>query len=107
IKPDNVMLGAFGETLLLDWGLAKVIGDADAPRAMSGPRQGPSNTSSHTAAGTVMGTPTYMAPEMADGQAGRVDHRTDIYLLGATLYEIATGKPPRQGNSRQELLDLA
>ena len=107
IKPDNVMLGDFGETLLLDWGLAKAIGQPDTARAPSGPRTGASGSSSNTAAGTVMGTPTYMAPEMADGRAGEVDRRTDVYLLGATLYEIVTGKPPRQGNSRQELLELA
>jgi tetratricopeptide (TPR) repeat protein len=109
LKPDNVMLGPFGETLLLDWGLAKLVGEADADgNGLSGRASGtPWGASSHTGDGTVMGTPTYMAPEMAEGRAADVDQRTDVYLLGATLYEIVTGRAPRSGNSRDELIELA
>jgi tetratricopeptide (TPR) repeat protein len=107
LKPDNVMLGPFGEALVLDWGLAKV-------RNQPEPRDGPppvhptySSGSTATEAGTVMGSPSYMPPEVADGRAADADEKTDVYLLGATLYHILTGVPPRQGSSHQEIVELA
>ncbi len=125
IKPDNIMLGNYGEALLLDWGLAKTLaGDKKAeflnhteskivPRL---PASKPTITtivqvkivgSSATQAGTIMGSPVYMSPEIASGNSEEADERTDIYLLGATLYEILTGQPPRTGSSRLELIELA
>ncbi len=108
IKPDNVMVGAYGETLVLDWGLAKVVGkpeDETNPYAhvhLSG-----SVESMETMAGSVKGTPTYFAPEVAAGRIEEVDQLSDVYLLGGTLYHILTGKPPRHAGKIKELLELA
>ncbi|MFW5752729.1 MAG: serine/threonine-protein kinase [Planctomycetota bacterium] len=77
LKPANVMLGDFGEVQVMDWGLSARIQD--------GPRDHPDS---------LVGTPSYMAPEMARGAIDDVDERTDIYLLGGILYEILTGHPP-------------
>jgi eukaryotic-like serine/threonine-protein kinase len=84
IKPQNVMIGDFGEVYLLDWGVAKL---ADDP-----------------ASNTIVGTPCYMAPEMADGHA---DERTDVFLLGATLHEVLTGEPRHLGESALDVLYAA
>jgi serine/threonine protein kinase len=65
---------------------------------------GAPNCSTKTQAGFVMGSPWYMAPEVAEGRAADADERTDVYLLGATLYHILTGSVPRQGRSVQEII---
>lgn len=83
LKPQNIMLGPFGEVLLMDWGIAKVLreSEGDAP------------------AGTVVGTRGYMAPEQAAGDAARVDERTDVYGLGAVLRFLLEGRaPPAEGD---------
>lgn len=94
LKPENVVLGGFGEAILLDWGLAKVAGErepgADSVELVD-------SDSRRTAMGTVLGTPAYMAPESAAGDSERVTTRTDIYGLGAILFEILTGQPPHAG----------
>jgi serine/threonine protein kinase len=78
LKPDNVMIGRFGEVVLLDWGVALRMADvATEPHG-------------------IVGTPAYLAPEMARGEPALVDARTDVYLLGATLYEIVTGRMPHE-----------
>ncbi len=79
LKPANIMLGPFGEVLVMDWGLAMPTEDNPSRESFPEARAG--------------GTPHYMAPEMADGTE-RVDRRSDVYLLGAILFEIVTGKPP-------------
>jgi tetratricopeptide (TPR) repeat protein/tRNA A-37 threonylcarbamoyl transferase component Bud32 len=107
LKPDNVMLGEYGETLVLDWGLAKVRSQPESPGSRSSVQLTYSSGSTETQAGMVMGSPAYMAPEVADGRAADADERTDVYLLGATLYHILTGQVPRRGSSRAELVDLA
>ncbi len=94
IKPDNVMLGEFGETVVLDWGLAKVKGKKDIHRgelsrdmqALQDGRDG------ITLDGAVVGTPYYMSPEQAQGHLDRLDERSDVWALGAVLYEILTGR---------------
>ncbi len=92
IKPENVMLGKFGEVLLADWGLA--INVQDAPWESS---------ASHS----IGGTPAYMAPELATASAGPITMRTDVYLLGAILFQILTGKPPHEGDTLLQSIHAA
>jgi tetratricopeptide (TPR) repeat protein/tRNA A-37 threonylcarbamoyl transferase component Bud32 len=106
LKPENVILGPYGETVVLDWGLAKVIGRPDPLGGTSSVRVS-SGSQSETVDGSVIGTPAYMPPELASGHTTEADQRSDVYLLGATLYEILTGKPPREGSNQQEMIDLA
>jgi len=80
LKPENVMLGDYGEVLLMDWGLAVSMGVASRGIGMGG-------------------TPAYMAPEMAAGPIERIGFASDVYLLGAILYEIITGQPPHLGKN--------
>ncbi len=110
IKPDNIMLGKYNEVMLLDWGLAKALGHSEADHNVQPERildRPVSGNSSATRAGAIMGSPVYMAPEVAAGKSGAVDERTDVYLLGATLYEVLTGKPPRTGTSVLEMVEQA
>ncbi|MDX2091829.1 MAG: protein kinase [Kofleriaceae bacterium] len=97
LKPHNIVVGEFGETMLLDWGLAKTTDDApDEPVAANTTRdQRDGDTQQATTAhGQIVGTPGFMAPEQAQGRA--VDLASDIYGLGATLYFVVTGqRPPR------------
>jgi len=104
LKSANVVLGDFGEVVLLDWGFAKELGQPDEePNAATDGASEPA----HTLAGQVVGTPAYMAPEQAAGQRERIDRRSDVYGLGAILYEILTGRPPFVGNDTRELLRQA
>jgi tetratricopeptide (TPR) repeat protein len=107
LKPDNVMLGPFGEALVLDWGMAKVCSQPEAAPGASPVQVTYSSGSVETQDGLVMGSPAYMPPEVAAGRAADADGRTDVYLLGATLFHILTGQPPRQGRSREEIVELA
>jgi RNA polymerase sigma factor (TIGR02999 family) len=110
LKPANVMVGAFGEVQVMDWGLAKVLpegGIEDERKAQRAAvsvirtqRSGGSDTpeaGSRTQAGTALGTPAYMAPEQARGEVDLVDQRADVFGLGAILCEILTGQPPFTG----------
>jgi eukaryotic-like serine/threonine-protein kinase len=97
IKPENVMIGPFGEVYLLDWGVAaRLTKDAahlDVPLA---------SDIDH-----IVGTPQYMAPEMACAEGSSLNVRTDVYLLGACLHEVLTGEPPHEGASVREVLESA
>jgi serine/threonine-protein kinase len=88
LKPGNVMLGAFGEVHLLDWGLAKVTGQAEPRPGAARPILASASGDHATLDGAVLGTPGYMAPEQAMGELDALDERTDVYALGAILYEI-------------------
>ena len=92
LKPGNIMIGDFGEVMVVDWGLAKVLGDAEVPLPVSVSRT--DDASMHTRAGAVMGTPTYMSPEQRRGQSASATTRSDVYGLGAILHRILTGKRP-------------
>ncbi len=87
LKPQNIMVGQFGEVLVMDWGLAKLL-DADIPAQQGAPQQTPrsgEDTSKDTAHGMVLGTPGYMAPEQERGEVETVGPRADVYSLGAVL----------------------
>lgn len=96
LKPANVMLGKYGETLVVDWGLAKTVGKLDENDAPSEVALSPSSGSGHspTVRGSVLGTPHYMSPEQADGKLEQIGPASDVYGLGATLYCLLTGRPP-------------
>jgi serine/threonine-protein kinase len=107
IKPHNIMLGKYGETLVVDWGLAKVIGRPDTATLdfEEGTLQPfSSSDTASTQTGDIIGTPTYMSPEQAGGQLDQLGPASDIYSLGATLYELLTGVAPVQGNFAGEML---
>jgi len=89
LKPDNIVLGEFGEVYVLDWGVAKVIGEADIEPDTIGSGPGEPTIDRTTIPGTPIGTPGYMAPEQAHGFLD-VDGRADVYSLGCVLFEILT-----------------
>jgi tetratricopeptide (TPR) repeat protein len=102
LKPANVLVGAFGETVVVDWGLAKDL--RATPHDLASGRVVPGDAAD-TVAGSVLGTPQYMAPEQARGEA--VDARADVYALGAMLYVLLAGAPPRAGTTVDEVLAAA
>lgn len=98
IKPANVMIGAFGEVCLLDWGIAtELLEESKAMNVLSPEAQ-------QTKGQALVGTLAYIAPEMLLGDIKYIDERTDVYLLGATLYEILIGRPPHRGQNMQDIL---
>jgi PAS domain S-box-containing protein len=103
LKGENAILGDFGEVIVLDWGLAKVLGKAEEEGGTGGTPWLDADAG-HTLQGDVVGTPAYMAPEQAEGRLDLIDSRTDIYGLGANLYEILTGQAPFTGPNTIDVL---
>ncbi len=106
LKPGNVMLGKFGETLVVDWGLAKVKGKADPEKQIS-ENAADSNSgedAGFTIDGRPYGTPAYMSPEQARGEVRQLGAETDVYSLGATLYHLLNGVTPHAGVPFSEIL---
>jgi CRP-like cAMP-binding protein len=99
IKPANIMVGAFGEVYLMDWGIARVLRDraaiVDVPN------------STRLGADGLAGTPAFMAPEVANGQAHRIDERTDVFGLGALLSHLVTGRAPYTAATMKEVMERA
>ena len=96
IKPGNVIVGKYGETLVVDWGLAKLTGHREASSATGERTLTPKSSSggAGTLAGATLGTPAYMSPEQAAGNHDYLGPQCDVYGLGATLYSVLTGRPP-------------
>jgi tRNA A-37 threonylcarbamoyl transferase component Bud32 len=122
LKPSNVMVGAFGEVQVMDWGLAKVLPEQATAAPEAEQESGSpvsvvetvrsSDNDSATVPGAVLGTYAYMPPEQARGEVAHLDKRCDVFGLGAILCEILTGKPPYEGTreevkARAQLGDLA
>ncbi len=120
LKPANVLIGEFGETVVIDWGLAKNLDEAESPEstmrvarttkpmtAQAAPASSPrtSQAATLTVAGSVMGTPAYMAPEQARGE--QVDQRADVFALGAMLYHLLAGVPPYNARTATEVIAAA
>ncbi len=110
VKPDNIMVGSYGEVLLVDWGLAKLLTEPeiniedsidDAPSAWINER------GTRTRHGVIVGTPAYMSPEQARGESDRVGVRSEVWSLGGVLYTILYGRPPYRGRSQDVLRKVA
>jgi serine/threonine protein kinase len=104
LKPQNIMIGSFGEVLVLDWGVAKILRDdpnvvASEADTLMLPSAG-TNKASDTAHGTVIGTRQYMSPEQARGDIDQLDERSDIYSLGAVFYFLLTDQAPNDDRPR-------
>ena len=106
IKPANVMMGEFGEVYMMDWGIARVRGSQPERASYIPPRNEEEGPPSNTG-DAVLGTASYMSPEQAEGNRVLLDARSDVFSVGAVLYDILCGRPPFRGASYDETLHLA
>jgi serine/threonine-protein kinase len=107
LKPDNIMVGTYGQVYLMDWGIAYVKdGDNQASLDMELPylKKRKKYNIREEKEGNVFGTPCYMSPEQAQGDINAIDERSDIFSLGAILYEILTGEFPIAGDTLRDML---
>ena len=107
IKPGNIIVGEHGETLVVDWGLAKTTGKSEPDAVERTLVPSSASGSAETLPGSALGTPAYMSPEQARGDLEQLGPCSDVYSLGATLYCLLTGKPPQVGNDISEVLRKA
>jgi serine/threonine-protein kinase len=106
IKPANIMVGEFGQVYVMDWGIARLLA-SDASPGSGQALDGPPAVEGSATDNSVIGTPCYMSPEQARGDRARLDERSDVFLLGAVLYELLTRRPPYASADRTETLSLA
>jgi len=110
VTPDNIMLGVHGETLVIDWGLAKPLGrpapSDEADSTLAGRWPISARDRAGTGVGVPIGTIWFMSPEQAEGRPDRLGPATDVYALGATLYMALTGRAPFVGSDREEVRQL-
>lgn len=105
LKPQNIMIGSFGEVLVLDWGVAKILRQGDAASASEAdtlmlPGNRSNKKPGDTTHGTIIGTRNYMSPEQARGEVERLNERSDVYSLGAVLYFLLTNQSPAEARPR-------
>jgi WD40 repeat protein len=103
LKGQNVVLGDYGEVIVLDWGLAKLLGQPQGHTPLPAVTLDPAEAHHSSLPGTFLGTPSYMSPEQAAGRQDLVDRRSDVYGLGAMLYEVLTGRPPFTGADNEDV----
>lgn len=103
LKPSNIMLGEHGEVIVVDWGLAKIVGEKER-KDLGDPIVSAQSDALQTRIGNVSGTPSYMSPEQAQGLQDAIGYASDIYSLGIILYEILSGSPPFRGRSPEETI---
>ncbi len=107
IKPANVMVGEFGQVYVMDWGIARLMASDPSPASDIDPKRQAAAATVSATDHSVIGTPCYMSPEQARGDRAKLDARSDVFLLGALLYEVLTRRPPYASSDRAETLALA
>ena len=101
LKPQNIVLGDFGEVIVLDWGLAKLMDQTDEQTSLLPVASEAAGSRDQTVQGQVLGTPGYMPPEQAEGRLDMIERRSDVYGLGAILYDILANQAPFRGEDTQ------